>query len=240
MPAYAAQLTQLANLMTQDKEADSGKIKELEDLIDKADNEIDNLTAEIVGFGIVDAAAITLAIVAVAAAGPLGMVTWIFLGAAVAVATTYIAIDASKIKAIKKDIEAKEDEIGQYNAAITILVEQAKKYQEMSNCFKDIQDNLKDIVAEWEKISGGLGEMQNEIENASKDYDTSDWQSVKTDFENAQEKCEAVKGSIKNLDISSLQAAKAELHIGMSEQEVKTAIEEAGTIPVVDYISKLA
>lgn len=70
------------------------KIAELKQLIKNANSEINSLAAAIGGLSVALAASIAISVIAVAAAGPFGMVTWIFTGAIIATSIAFIAIDS--------------------------------------------------------------------------------------------------------------------------------------------------
>lgn len=238
MPKQAEALKAISKLMLQDSAADSKKVKELQDAINKMNREIDSLTAAIIGLGIADGAALVLSGLALLA-GPVGMVTWIFTGAAIAVATTYIVLDAIQISALKDSINAKAKEIGDYNTAIAVLNTQADTYQKFADTTIALQENLKYMIVEWKKIVTGLEEVEKEIETASAAYDKNDWKSVEEDFTKAREKCELITGPIQNLDISNMQGSNAKIEIGMSPAEVKKRMDNSNTVSIVDYIRKL-
>lgn len=238
MPAQAKALEQIASLMSEDSKTDVKKVKDLQDAIQNMNDEIKSLTGAIVGLGIADGAAFVLSGLALLA-GPIGMLTWIFTGAAIAVATTVIVLNSIKISNLNETIHNKENEAGEYNTAIATLNEQANMYKDLANQILSLQESLSFMISEWRKIITGLDEIESEILTASNDYDKEDWESVGTDFEQAKQKCEAIIEPIKKLDISNLQGTDAKIEIGMTEEEIKRAMENAKTESIVDYIRKI-
>lgn len=90
-----------------------------------------------------------MGIVAAVAAFPVGALTWLLLGPVIAVATTYIVLDAEKIKADKDLIDQDEKEITDLTADVSTLHILSKNFAAMSTQTVAIEDSLKAILAEW-------------------------------------------------------------------------------------------
>jgi len=239
LPQQASNLQAIANAATKDQRADQDQISALSQKIDEANAEIKSLTAAIVGLAIADGVAIVLGVVAVAVAGPIGMVTWIFLGAAVAVASIYIAIDATKIKALKDQIEAYQKSMSSFTADVAALTNTAKVFKQFADQAQAIEDNLQQILDAWSALKAELTVVQNELHTASSDYTQEKWQSVKTDFENALADWNTFVASVGQLDIT-VQGNTAKLQLGMSSAEVQAAMAAGQTTDFITYINQAA
>lgn len=239
LPQQASNLQAIANAATKDQRADQDQISALSQKIDEANAEIKSLTAAIVGLAIVDGVAIVLGVVAVAVAGPIGMITWIFLGAAVAVASIYIAIDATKIKALKDQIEAYQKSMSSFTADVAALTNTANIFKQFADQAQAIEDNLQQILDAWSTLKAELTVVQNELHTASSDYTQEKWQSVKTDFENALADWNTFVASVGQLDIT-VQGNTAKLQLGMSSAEVQAAMTAGQTTDFITYINQAA
>lgn len=104
LPDMAAQLQSIADKSTVDANADQAQIDKLNAQIDQLKADIKSLTAAIIALGITDGIALTLGTVATIALWPVGALVWFMLGPAIAVASTYIALDAKQIEADQASI----------------------------------------------------------------------------------------------------------------------------------------
>jgi hypothetical protein len=241
MPEQVKQLKKIAELMLSDKGTDEAQVKKIQADIDDLNSQISSLTAAIVGLGIADAAAISIGAFALfAGAGPIGIAISVFAGIAVAVATTYIALDGIEIKNCKKKIEQDMKDLTQWDAVIIVLQEQSDLFTKLAEEMTALQDNLKLMIQCWKEIENGLNEAEKEILAGGQDYDKKDWESVEKDFQSAKEKTAEIIENVKSYAITNLEGTTAKLTVGMSADEVKAAIDAAETMPITDYIRQLA
>jgi hypothetical protein len=239
VPQQASNLRAIADLATQDQRVDQDQINSLSQDISNANAEINSLTAAIVGLAIADGVAVILGVVAVAVAGPIGMVTWIFLGAAVAAATTFIVIDSIKINELKHLIEAKQASMDSYTADVAALVNTTTVFQQFADQAAAIEDNLQQILAAWNQINTELEKVQNDLNTASSDYTATQWQAVKDDFVAALNDWNTVIADVGKLNIV-VQANTAQLTLGMSSSDVQAAMAQGTTTDFMSYIKKVA
>lgn len=239
LPQQAKDLQTIADMAMQDQRADEQQIKSLQQKIDAANNEIKSLTAAIVGLAIADGVAVTLGVVAVAAAGPIGMVTWIFLGAAVAVASIYIAIDAAKIKALKAEIEQEQKDMSAFTADVAALANTASVFQQFADQAQAIEDNLQRIVNAWQAVNTELQAVEKDLTDASDDYTAEQWKQVKEDLEHAQADWNIFTAGLGQLNIQVL-GNSAKLELGMSSEEVEAAMNSGETTDFITYINRVA
>ena len=128
----ATNLQTIADDSTKAANADQTQIDKLNQDIDNLHAEIKSLTAAIVALGIADGIALTLGVVATIAAFPEGALVWFVLGQAIAVASTYIAIDGLKIKADNAAIKGDEKQITGLTADESTLHILSKNFASMS------------------------------------------------------------------------------------------------------------
>lgn len=239
LPQQAHELQTIADTAMQDQRADEEQIKALSRKIDEANREIKSLTSAIIGLAIADGVAITLGVIAVAVAGPIGMVTWIFLGAAVAVASIYIAIDAAKIKALKSQIEQDQKSMSAFTADVAALTNTATVFSQFAAQAQAIEDNLQRIVDAWQVLNTELQAVEKDLTDASTDYTREQWQIVKTDLEHAQADWSTFAASIGQLNVQIL-GTTARLDLGMGSEEVESAVNAGQTKDFITYINQVA
>jgi predicted nucleic acid-binding Zn-ribbon protein len=238
LPDMAKQLNTIATKSIADSQADQSQIDQLNADIDALHSEIDQLTASIVALGIADAAALTLGTVATIVAFPVGAVAWLFLAPAIAVATTYIVLDAEKISADNAKIKADESQIDDLTADVSTLSILSKNYQKMADSATAIQTNLQSILAEWQQLETDVNEAINDIQAATSDTSKADFTKVEQDINNAKTEWEEAYNQAGALHLD-LQVNNAVLQIGMSSDDVKAATENAQTVDIIQYYNQL-
>ena len=239
LPALSSQLTSLANDMKTTSGADQAQITQLQQDVASCRSEINKLTAAIVGLGIVDAAAVVFGIVAVAAAGPIGAVTWIFLGAAAAVATYYIVLDGMKISALKDQIAADQSKMDSLTTDIAALNLASDNYAALANQTLSIQDNLNRIIQAWQLILTATNDTLAQVLQAESDAGSNVWNAVLTDLNNAQAAWATVITDVAAVDLQSL-GNPAQLQLGMSEKDVSAAMAAKPTVTFQQFINAAA
>ncbi len=121
LPSMATQLQAIATDSVNASNADKQQIANLNAQIQQLQADIKSLTAAIIALGIADGVALTLGTVVTIAAWPFGALVWLMLGPAVAVATTFIALDAVNIENDKKAISALQGQITGITADVSTL-----------------------------------------------------------------------------------------------------------------------
>ena len=239
LPEQAKNLQAIADLALQDEKADKAKITALLQDIKDMKDEISSLTAAIVGLAIADAAAITLSVVAVAAAGPLGLFACIFTGAIVGVATTFIALDGIKITALKNSIEEKQKSIDNYTADVATLQILSKTFSDLAQQSKVIEDNVRYILTVWQTLSGDLAKIKTELDSASTEYSDEKWASIKADFEEALTLWNTFIQQVNIYSLDNIQGNSAQLQLGMNMQDVENALNAEQNIDMITYLNKV-
>jgi uncharacterized coiled-coil DUF342 family protein len=239
LPDMANQLQAIADKSSKDANADEQKIKQLQEDINQLNAEIKSLTASIVALGIADAAAITLGIVATIAAFPVGAVAWLFAAPAIAVATTYIVLDAEKIKADQEKINADKDSIDELTADVSTLHLLAQNYHNMATEAAALEENLQAILNEWLSLESDVDAAVTDIQTATSDADAAQFEAVVDDITNAIEEWGDAYKQAGELNLD-LKASDAKLEIGMSSDEVQAAIAQGTSMDIIDYYNNVA
>ena len=238
LPNQSAELKALADTAYDEEQVDQQMVTKLTNEINDLKKEIKNLTNQIIELSITDAACIILGGIAVIAAGPFGAVTWIFLGAAIGVATYYIAIDSKKIEADKALIEEDSKEIDGYTEDAATLEIQSGQCLDLSNCAIAVQENMTALINIWSEIESAITETINDLSSAKTDYTAEFWQGVTDDLNASLEDWNALMEVLTPLQIS-IQANNANLTLGMSTSEVETAVNNAQTTDFQTYLNNL-
>ncbi len=238
LPSMAASLQSIADNSTKAANADQAQIDKLNTDIDNLHNEIKSLTAALVGLGIADGIALTLGTVATIAAFPEGALVWFVLGPVVAVATTYIAIDALKIKADKAAIEADEQQISGLTADVSTLHILSKNFAAMSNQTVEIESNLQAILLEWQALEADVNTAVGDLRSAISDSSSANFSAVVSDLEDAStEWCMAYKQA-GDLHLE-LNVNNAQLTVGMSSADVQAALAKGTAVDIIQYYNQL-
>ena len=238
LPSMATSLQSIADNSTKAANADQAQIDKLNTDIDNLHNEIKSLTAALVGLGIADGIALTLATVATIAAFPEGAFVWFVLGPVVAVATTYIAIDALKIKADKAAIEADEQQISGLTADVSTLHILSKNFAAMSNQTVEIESNLQAILLEWQALEADVNTAVGDLRSAISDSSSANFSAVVSDLEDAStEWCMAYKQA-GDLHLE-LNVNNAQLTVGMSSADVQAVLAKGTAVDIIQYYNQL-
>ena len=238
LPSMATSLQSIADNSTKAANVDQAQIDKLNTDIDNLHNEIKSLTAALVGLGIADGIALTLATVATIAAFPEGAFVWFVLGPVVAVATTYIAIDALKIKADKAAIEADEQQISGLTADVSTFHILSKNFAAMSNQTVEIESNLQAILLEWQALEADVNTAVGDLRSAISDSSSANFSAVVSDLEDAStEWCMAYKQA-GDLHLE-LNVNNAQLTVGMSSEDVQAVLAKGTAVDIIQYYNQL-
>ncbi|MDU1904589.1 MAG: hypothetical protein E6772_07380 [Dysgonomonas sp.] len=237
LPEQARNLQRIADLAMQDEKVDQKKIKELTEKVNDMNNEISDLTAAIVGLSIAAGIGITLSVIAVAAAGPIGMLTWIFTGAAVATAVTFIAIDAVKIKNLKAEIESLQSSMNDYSADVAALQLTSQTFGELAKKAKAVENNMKYILDIWKALQYDLSSISKEIEKSGEKYKSEDWKAVKSSFEKVIQLWNQFQKEVQLCNLNDMKGNTAKLEPGMSSAEVEKALKNGQDVELIKYLT---
>lgn len=87
--------------------------------------------------------------VATIAAWPFGLVSWLVLGPAIFVASTFIVLDSIEIYNDKKKIEAAQGDVNDLESSIVVLDNLAIQFEEMSNNVSLLESHAQAVLNEW-------------------------------------------------------------------------------------------
>jgi hypothetical protein len=239
LPNMAAELTQISNLAIADNNADQAQIQDLQNKIQQLQSDVSSLTAAIIGLSIADGVALTLGIVASIAAFPVGLLTWFALGPAVAVATTYIALDAVQLKADKALIDQDQQQMSDLTASCSVLATLSTTYTSLASQSQTIQTALQAVLAEWQTLSSDIAVAITDIQAALTDDNAANYPAVLADLQEAQGEWTAAYTQAGAL-VLNLQVNTASLQIGMSQDQVQSALAGGKTLDLITYFNQVA
>jgi chromosome segregation ATPase len=234
LPDMATQLQTIATKSTQDANADQQQIDDLNAQITQLKADIKSLTAAIIGLGIADGVAITLGVTATIALWPVGAAVWFVLGPAVAVASTYIALDAEKIKADQASIQAKLGQITGVTADVATLHILANNFADLANQSETIQTSLQAILAEWQTLESEVNAAVTDIRTALSDVGGANFTAVLNDLDEAIDEWNSAYAQAGSLQLD-LQVNTAELEYGMSSSQVQASLASGQNIGLIQY-----
>ncbi len=238
LPPLAASLKTIADRSIAAAQADQGKIESLQNDINQLQQHIHDLTASIVALSIVDGIALIIGVVATIAAWPAGALVWFVLAPAVAVATTFIALDAEKIKADKAAISRDQERMSGLTADVSTLTLLAHNFETMTQQAEALETNLAAILAEWQTLENDMNAAVSETQAAITDTHKPDYAAVKRDLEKAQEEWDAAVAQAGALHLD-LQVNPAQLKLGMSQEAVQEALAKKQPVPIITYYNQV-
>ncbi|VVM83964.1 enterotoxin (HBL) [Pseudomonas fluorescens] len=239
LPDMAAQLQSIADKSTVDANADQAQIDTLNAQIDQLKADIKSLTAAIIALGIVDGVALTLGVVATIALWPVGALVWFMLGPAIAVASTYIALDAKQIEADKATINATLATIQNVTADVATLHVLAHNFADMAAQSVAIEANLQAVLAEWQTLENDVNAAVTDIRTALSDASGSNFSAVLNDVNDAISAWNDSYAQAGSLQLD-LQVNNANLQYGMSSAQVQTAMAGAQTVDLISYYNQVS
>lgn len=239
LPDMAQQLQSIANKSTADANADQSQIDALNSQISQLKDDIKSLTAAIVALGIADGIALTLGIATTIAAWPFGAVVWFVLGPVVAVATTYIALDALKIKADQDSIKTLLGQITGITADVATLHVLANNFADMANQTEAIESALQAVLAEWQTLEGDVNAAVNDIRSAISDSSGANFTAVLNDVTQAITEWNAAYAQAGSLQLD-MQVNNAQLQFGMSSAQVQSTLASGQTADLISYYNQIA
>jgi hypothetical protein len=239
LPTMATDLQQISNLAIADNNADQAQIQALQQQVKQLQSDIDSLTAEIIALGIADAAALTLGLIASIAAFPVGLATWLVFGPIVAVATTFIALDAKKIEADKDAIDAAQTNMDNLTASCSVLATMSTTYSTLADQSQTIQTALKAVLVEWQALSSDIAVALTDIQTAVNDESSANYEAVLSDLEGALSEWNSAYAQAGSL-VLNLQVNTAQLQVGMSQSDVQSALAGGQTVDLITYFNQKA
>jgi len=238
LPTMATNLQTIADDSTKAANADQAQIDKLNQDIDNLHAEIKSFTAAIVALGIADGIALTLGVVATIAAFPEGALVWFVLGPAIAVASTYIAIDGLKIKADNAAIKADEAQITGLTADVSTLHILSKNFASMSAQTVEIETNLQAILVEWQSLETDVNAAVKDIKTAIADASSANFGNVVTELDDAITEWAAAYKQAGDLHLD-LNVNNAQLTVGMSSADVQAAAVKGSTVNIITYYNEV-
>ncbi len=239
LPDMAVQLESIAQMSSKDAQADQEQIEQLKEDVKRLQDEISSLSAQIVALGIADLAAITLGTVATIAAWPVGAIAWLFAGPAIAAATTFIALDAMKIKADKAKIEADQELMSELTADVATLHLLADNYSNLAEQSKEVEKNLQAVLDEWQNLESDVVAAVTDIRTAISDAQSANFNAVRDDIDDAISEWNAAYEQAGNLHLD-LEVNNAQIELGMSSDDVSNAMKGGRTMGIIEYYNRVA
>lgn len=238
LPEMATQLQSIADRSTQDADADQAQIDQLKADVKRLQDDISSLTAEIVGLGIADGAALTMGTIATIAAWPFGALTWLVMGPVVAVSSTFIALDAIKIKEDNAVIDADKKQITGLTADVSTLHLLSQNFAALASASQQVEANLQAVLNEWQTLESDVNAAITDINAATSDEQGSNFSAVVTDIDNAVTEWNAAYAQAGALHLD-LKVNNASLAPGMSSDQVRSAMANATTMDAIQYFNSV-
>lgn len=238
VPDMATQFATIIQGTIDATDADQTQINNLNQAIDNLSEQIKDywvtigaLTGAIVVEG-------TLATLATIIAWPEGSVAWLIFGPAILIEGAMIALDAKNIYDAYEAIQQDTQKITGLTADMAALSATSQQYTEFANQTTAIQDSLNAILAAWQSVDEELTAAVNEINDASDDYDDSDWQAVVNDLNAGLGDWNEAYQLSQALTLN-LTGTTAQLSYGMTQAQAQAAVNAGTSLPLLEYINRL-
>ncbi|MDK1389513.1 hypothetical protein QN224_29470 [Sinorhizobium sp. 8-89] len=238
LPDMATQLQTIATASAQAANADQAQIDQLNADIQSLQAEIKSLTAAIIALGIADGVALTIGVVATIALWPVGALVWFVMGPAVAVATTYIALDGLKITADKNKIAADESAITGLTADVATLQVLTTNYANMASETQQIETALQGVLQEWQTLESEVNAAISDLKAAIADAGSSNFTAVLNQVNDAITEWNAAYNQAGALTLD-LQVNDTQLQLGMSSADVQAALSSGQTVNIIEYYNQI-
>lgn len=237
IPEIAKELRHIVDLSKESVGVDRNKIDKLNKEIQQLNDDIKKLSLEIAGLAITDGIAVILGSVAAIAAWPFGLVSWLVLGPAIFVASTFIVLDSIEIYNDKKKIEAAQGDVNDLESSIVVLDNLAIQFEEMSNNVSLLESHAQAVLNEWLLLEQDTKDALEAIKASLNNTDNDNFQTVCEDLENAQTEWNNVymQASLLNIDIY---INDAQLEAGMSQSEIESATQNGKTVTIFEYYNR--
>lgn len=236
---HITEINAIVKLANEAQGINKDKITSLNNNIKSMKGEIKAAEAAIAGLGIAIGASVLISVAAVVAAGPAGLLLWIFTGATIGVSIAFIVINSNKIKALNAKIEADSSNMSKLELDVTMLAVAAQSFTDFSNQASELISVLRGMLQTWKDIKGQLILTRNEIDKSGMHYDTSDWLSVKNDFINAKNASSILIEKTNRLVLPELITADAKISAGMNDQDVSKAVAQSNKMNYLKYIASI-
>jgi prefoldin subunit 5 len=238
LPRIAMDLDSIATGSAADAQADQQQIDKLNAMIEDLKQAIKRLTAAIVGLAIADGLALTAGLVATIAAFPEGALVWFVTGPVIAVATTFIALDAEEIKADKARIQGLENQIQGITADVATLGILSKNFSDLATGTTTVASSLNTVLQMWQNLETDVVDALAGINAAIADKTSESFGRLRADLAEAMHEWNQLYALAGNLHLD-LNVNTAGLQLGMSRSQVQAAAAKGKVVDIIQYYNTL-
>ncbi len=231
-------LKQLTDGMLKGVDVDEQKITELTARIGALERDIKSQTAAIVGGSLLVVTGIVMCSLALFTGWgtAVGIAGAVVCGGIAIAGGSIVGTAARKIVDDKEAIKNSQEKCSLYEQDIAALRIAADTFDKFCTQMDDMKGYLADIIEVWQTVNNELNELQQDVAEASNEFSRQDWEQVQQSLRNASEVCGKITDWMGDLDISDLKATDAEITPGMTEEEVKRALDAGNTMSFEEYI----
>lgn len=228
----------LTETMMAGADVDERKIAELISRINALERDIKSQTTSVVGGSLLVVTGIVMCSLALftgwgTVAGIAGAVA---CGGIAIAGGSIVGTSSRKIMDDKEEIKNAQAKCSLYEQDIAALKTAADTFDKFCLQMDEMKGYLADIIEVWQTIHDELGELHNDVEEASQEFSRQDWEQVRSSLQSAAEVCGRITVWMGDLDISDIQATDAVIAPGMTEEEIRTALKAGNTISFEEYI----
>ena len=216
--------------------------KELENTKKQLEEEIKNQTKSAVASGVTGALVLiagTIAVISVVASG--GTATPIILTGVSGFITLLgpilgVSYSAYNLVNAKKELEKVVTQLSQNETDSLLLEHYKESVKQAKEEMENVKEQLQNIKEAWEDIYGGYMEISNSIEVSYKTIDSEQWEKLADLLKKSVAVIEDINETLDTMKLDEVKYVKADISIGMSEEEVAKVLELAPQLSFIEYM----
>lgn len=236
--AISENLEIIVQQLMKGEDVDQDRIEQLNEDIEKMEQEIDALEASIAGFAVVDAVSLAGLIIGVVVipTAIAKIACGLVFGIAVGLSSVYIHLDLAKINACKDQIEFDMEQLTMYEQDIATIQQLERQFNGFLDNIENLESALDTINTAWGTLAQDSEDMVSDIKAAADDLKTEEWEAMKNELNEVISVCEEFDEHIKVVKVGDATVTTAQILFGMSAEEIEAAVNAAEKIPYVDYM----
>lgn len=147
-----------------------------------------------------------------------------------------VGYNACEIVEAKNKLEAITAELDDYEEDILLITNWKDEVLKCQDGIDDLIENVSVIQGAWQDVNDGFVRIKTLILEDEKHLTEQNWIELKAALQKVQTVSEELQVKISGMEIENQKFTKAKIEIGMDEQAVAKAIEEAGCISFKEYM----
>lgn len=217
---------------------DQQTIQDLNKQISELQNDIKSRAVAIAGGSIATVGGIVIGIVGIVlspATGGVSLTLLVPAGLLIGGGVAIIALNAIEIQNDKTRIDQLNTQINNYQADIVLLQSMASTLNGFASQVDTLKNPLSVIVKPWQSAEDYFISTINTL-NSIKNATSSDWQQINNELQEILVNWNSFMNNVSQLNMSA-EVSSAKLAVGMSENDIKQALDNAPKVDLIHYLT---